>query len=203
MYVITPILLLPVVMYIIESIISSENIKGDEKFGLITIISSIIPQILYIVFLFFIINLLKKIKLKRTKKLFFVFYFLFFIFYFLFFIFYFLFFIINDPNTIGEHYFFFLILPNMLYSIFELILLVVLLFIMYHQWKLYIYIIIGITCNIYMKYFISIDSENAIFFLIPFFFVVIQFLIEIYYFYQKAKPKWIRYNRMKKYQKNK
>jgi hypothetical protein len=45
----------------------------------------------------------------------------------------------------------------------------------------------------------DVDRQTVDYFYIPLIFVSIQLSIEVYNFYQREKPKWHRYNRMKKY----
>jgi hypothetical protein len=47
----------------------------------------------------------------------------------------------------------------------------------------------------------GVERQTVDYFYIPLIFVSIQLFIEVYYFFQREKPKWDRYNRMKKYNK--
>ncbi len=49
----------------------------------------------------------------------------------------------------------------------------------------------------------GIERQTVDYFYIPLIFVSIQLYIEAYYFYKKEKPKWVRYNRVKKYKQSK
>ena len=186
-----PLALLPTIVLIIENIISDVSIRGNEKYAKIMVISAILPQLTYLFFIIITcVYIFKKLKGNIFKKVFFIFYFLFFIFYFLFFIFY-------DPKTIGEHYFSFMLLPRLLYPILAIIL-GFFLIVDFKKITRYKILIIAIIFNIYAWY-----HKSDLLYCIVFFLIIIQLLIEVNYFYQKEKQKWLRYERMQKYKQSK
>ncbi|QOG12438.1 hypothetical protein [Arcobacter sp. FWKO B] len=144
-----------------------------------------------------IIKILKRIKQKRPHD------FLFFAFYFLFFAFYFI-------NL-------YIMYISLIYSLFGLALGIIGLMVSikrYFFFKRYLFIILTAISDVFLKYALSNDllavftTSNKQFYelklyLIPLTFALIQLSIEAYYFYQKEKPKWERYERMQKYKESK
>ena len=179
-----PLALLPTIVLIIENIISDVSIRGNEKYAKIMVISAILPQLTYLFFIIITcVYIFKKLKGNIFKKVFFIFYFLFFIFY--------------DPKTIGEHYFSFMLLPRLLYPILAIIL-GFFLIVDFKKITRYKILIIAIIFNIYAWY-----HKSDLLYCIVFFLIIIQLLIEVNYFYQKEKQKWLRYERMQKYKQSK
>jgi hypothetical protein len=177
---------------------------GESLYGITLILMPIFTVIIIILFFMHVYNAIFLFYQKYKNN---IFYFLFFIFYFLFFIFYFLFFI-----------FYFLGFNNIP---LEMILLCVTipLLIMYsimlvEFYKRYIAIFLSIGSDILLKYTLSNDlvavftTSNKQFYelklyILPLTFVIIQLAIEAYYFYQKEKPKWQRYERIQRYKESK
>ncbi len=148
-------------------------------------------------------------KYVKNKSLFFIFYFLFFIFYFLFFIFYFL-------NAV-----------DFIYSIFPIMFLFFIfrmknkrLIILKRYGFAILLAISTLILHLTRIYFINLDipsgsySKNTIdiyyhffhtpkvfywseIYLLTFVFFIIQLGIEVYHFYKREKPKWIRFERIK------
>jgi len=149
-------------------------------------------------------------KYLKNKEPFFIFYFLFFIFYFL--------------NTLDIVYFIFPLVfllfvfriknKNIIFILkrYGFAILVALISLGMHLIKIY-FIRINIEfskehsqeiIDFYYAYFHTPrDFYSNEIYLLSFLFFIIQLIIEAYYFYQKEKPKWIRYARMRKYRRQK
>jgi len=186
--------------------------KLNEDSGVYSILfGSFSPWLLLLLFLYQV-YLVVKICFSLKYN---IFHFLFFIFYFLFFIFYFSFFIFNFILVyilMGIQY------PSLIYQIFSLIFILFFLFVIIKDFKTFFirYLAIFITAisDIGLKYiytdsFIDIFTKNNIeyyksnLYLIPLSFALVQLGVEMYSFYKKNRPKYIRYKRLLEYKNSK
>jgi len=199
-YVLSGILVLTILVYQVLIDIDEKNYGFHGLF--------ILPFILiclFILFTLFLIRVIKKFykkfKNKKINFLFFTFYFLFFIFYFLFFVFYFGGIVRDIPS-------------QLVYLSISIVYIFIYLIFYIKYFFRYIFVFITIISDIFFKYTLSNDlstvftTSNKQFYelnlyMIPLIFAIIQLIIEAYYFYQKEKPKWIRYERMRKYRRQK
>ena len=172
----------------------------DEESYAVTVVY-VLPLVFLIMLILFLRFLIKIIqvfykKYKNEKD-----YFLFFVFYTLFFIFYF-------ADIVREISFQYIYLSLCIFFLITLLI--------YFQefFKRYIFTFLTLISDIFLRYIISNDFilifigynkqyYNSKLYLIPLTFALIQLSIEAYYFYQKEKPKWLRYERMQRYKESK
>ena len=209
-----PILLLLLLVTLIEFIIHSDYISGDDKFAYVMVLSVFIPQIIYIIFFISTVIYILKKYFSIYKRLFHISYIIFYILYFINLLFY---YFTSNIDNLGEHYYWLFIIPILLIMPFQFIFTLLLIFKLYKDIqyiKRYLFIFIAVTIDIFLQIsffidlfeydiFINSNYYETYFCLIPLSFALIQLGVEMYSFYKKNRPKYIRYKRLLEYKNSK